>query len=177
MTFRFAPFSSPPIPATSQTPTLPAIRRQRKMKRQIIWWAAFGLLSTLIIGTITSFKFSRLDIQVYDSYYVFESIHGIILLTLTFGFGRYFYLLTDLISDRYKIFALLISIINAIVGLFIIMWTYMSIETIMTFKKMYPDTDFSGHFLLSSIFLGLLTVQTVVEIKMIKKLRGLWTNK
>jgi|GEM_PF-4597006 hypothetical protein len=146
------------------------------MKKELIWWTAFGLFSTLIIGTVTSFKFSKLDIQVHDTYYVFEPIDAIKLLTIIFGLVRYSYLLTDIITDRYKILALFISIINAIVGLFALMGAYLSIEAIMSFKKMYPDNDFSGHFLLTGIFLGLLTMQIIVEVKMIKKLSGLWTN-
>lgn len=145
--------------------------------RQPIWWTAFGLLSTIIIGAITGFKFSTLDVHVYDTYYVFDSIYGVVLLTLIFGTGRYFYLLMDLLSDRYKIFALLFSILNAIAGFFIFVWAYASIVTILTFKKMYPDNNFSGHFLFVSIFLGLLTMQTIVEIKVINKLRRHWTRK
>jgi hypothetical protein len=101
------------------------------MKKELIWWTAFGLFSTLIIGTVTSFKFSKLDIQVHDTYYVFEPIDSIKLLTIIFGVGRYSYLLTDIITDKYKILALFISIINAIVALFTLMGTYLCIETIM----------------------------------------------
>ena len=151
--------------------------KKMNVKKELIWWTAFGLLSTLIIGTVTSFKFSRLDIQVYDTYYVFESIDGIKLLTIIFGLGRYSYLLIDIITDKYKILALIISILNAITGLFIVIMTYLSIETILTSNKNYPDIDFPGHFLLSAILLGILTVQTIIEINLIRKLNGLWTNK
>jgi hypothetical protein len=147
------------------------------MKRDLIWWAAFGLLSTLIIGAVTSFKFSKLDIQLHDTYYVFESIDGIKYLTLIFGLSRYIYLLTDIMTDKYKILALIISIINVITGLFVIIATYRCVETILTFKKTSPDVDFSGNFLLLSLLLGLLTVQTIIEVKMIRKLKELWSNK
>jgi hypothetical protein len=147
------------------------------MNRQLIWWIGSGILSVLIIGALTSFKFSTLDIQLYDTYYVMTSKNAIVNLTLIFILGRYLYLLTDLLCERYKILAVIFSIINAIAGLLIVMITYISIESMITLKKSYPDTDFSGHLLLSGIFIGLLIMQTIIEIKMIKKLNGLLTNK
>ena len=143
------------------------------MKAELIWWIGLGLLSTLIIAIITGFKFSTLDLQFHDTYYVFESFDAIILLTSIFGFGRYFYLVIDIMTERYAILTLLVSIINPIAGLFVSIGAYFSIETIVTFRKMYPGIDFSAHFLLPGIFIGLLTVQTIVEIKMIGKLRAL----
>lgn len=70
------------------------------MKKQLIWWTVFALLSTLIIGIITRFKFNRLDIQIYDTYYVIESIHGIILLTLVLGLGRYIFLFINRLIQK-----------------------------------------------------------------------------
>lgn len=130
-----------------------------------------------MIGAATSFKFSDLDIQLHDTYYVLTPKDAILNLTWILGLARYFYLLTNLLADRYKILALPFLIINAIAGLFVIILTYLSIEELMTIKKLYPDTDVSGHFLLPSIFIGLLIMQTIIEIKMIKKLSGLWANK
>lgn len=147
------------------------------MKAETIWWIGFGLLSTLIIGTITGFKFSSLDIQLHDTYYVLQSFDAIKLLTLIFGVGRYFYLLTGIMAERYAILALVISIINAIAALFVMIGTYLSIETIVTFTRMYPGIDLSGHFLLPAIFIGLLAVQAIVEVKMIGKLRAVLAGK
>jgi hypothetical protein len=147
------------------------------MKKEIIAWGALGILSVVIVGIATGFKFSKLDIQLYDTYYVLTSKDVILNLTWILGLARYFYLLTDLLADRYKILALLFSIINAIAVLFTILWTYFSIEEAMTFRRLYPDTDISGRFLLPGIFIGLLIMQTIIEIKMIKKLNGLWANK
>jgi hypothetical protein len=147
------------------------------MNRQLIWWIGFGILSVLIVGTVTSFKFSTVDMQLHDTYYVLTSKDAIVLLILIFVMGRYLYLLTDLLSERYKILALFFSIINAIAGLFVIMLTYLSVESVITSKKMSPDIDFSGHFLIPGIFIGMLIVQIILEIKVIKKLNGLWANK
>ena len=107
---------------------------------------------TLIIAIITSFKFSTLDLQFHDTYYVLDSFDAIKLLTFIFGFGRYFYLLTDIMTERYAILTLLISIVNAIAGLFVLIGAYFSIETIVTFRKMHPGIDFSAHFFTTRYF-------------------------
>lgn len=144
-----------------------------KMKTELIWWMGFGLLSTLMIAIVTSFKFGSVDVQLHDTYYVVESFEAIKLLTLIAGIGRYFYLLIDIMTERYPILTLLVSIINPIAGLFVIMGTYLSIETIVTSGKMYPGIDFSVYFLLPGILLALLTVQAIIEVKMLWKLRAL----
>lgn len=146
------------------------------MKEELIWWIPFALLSTLLVGLVTGFKFGTLDIQLHDTYYVLESSMAIKLLTLTFGFGRYFYLMTDIIAERHMILALIICIINALAGLFIVIGAYFSIEVIGTSRKLYPDMDLSAHFLLPVIFMALLAVQTIVQIRMIKKLRKLMAD-
>ncbi|MFM7852825.1 MAG: hypothetical protein ACKO96_13145, partial [Flammeovirgaceae bacterium] len=69
-----------------------------------------------------------------------------------------------------------ISMVNVIVGLFVVMATYLSIETIVVYRKMHQGTNFSAYFLLPSILLALLAVQTVIEIKMIKKLNEFLDN-
>ena len=142
-------------------------------KTELIWWIGFGLLSTLIIGIVTGFEFGSIDVQLHDTYYVFGSFDAIKLMTLITGIGRYCYLLIDIITERYTILALLISIINPIVGLFVLIATYFSIETIVTSRQLYPGIDLSVHFLLPGVFVTLLTVQAIIEIKMILKLRAL----
>lgn len=143
------------------------------IKTELIWWSSFALLSTVLVALVTGFKFGTLDIQLHDTYYVVESADAIKLLTSIFGFGRYFYLLVDIIAERYLILALIICIINVLVALFVVIGAYLSIEAIGTSRRLYPDMDSSAHFLLPVIFMGLLAVQTLVEIRMIKKLRKL----
>ena len=148
-----------------------------KTKTELVWLMGFGLLSALIVGIVTSFRFNTLDIQLHDTYYVVESFDAIKLLTFALVFGRYFYLLIDIMTGRYPILTLLISIINPIVGLFVLIGTYLSIETILTSRKMYSGADFSVLLLLAGIFLALLTVQALLEVKMIVKLRALLAGK
>jgi heme/copper-type cytochrome/quinol oxidase subunit 1 len=143
------------------------------MKKGLAWLAIFALMSTLIIGTVTGFTFSKLDIQLHDTYYVVKAIDAIKALTLIFFLTRGLYLLTDIMTDRYKVLALLISIINAIAGLFVVIAAYMSTEAIFTTRKMYSYAGSSAHFLLPAIFIGIFVVQIIVEIRMIRKLRGL----
>jgi hypothetical protein len=146
------------------------------MKRELFYWVVFALLSALIIGIITGFKFGELDIQMHDTYYVFSSFNGIKSLTLFLGTGRYFYLLLDIITEKYKIITLFLSIINAIVALFTLMVAYLSIETLPMYTGTYPDIHFSGHLFVTIILLGVLAAQIIVEIKMVRKLNAFLIN-
>lgn len=146
-------------------------------RSELIWWIGSGLLGTFIIAIITGFKFGTLDLQFHDTYYVLDSVDAIMLLIYIFAVGRYAYLLTDIMTERYPILTLLVSIMNAIVALFVLIAAYFSIETIVTFRKMYPGNDFSSQLLLPGIFIGLLTVQAIVEVKMLGKLRALLAAK
>jgi hypothetical protein len=146
------------------------------MKRELFYWVVFALLSALIIGVITGFKFGELDIQMHDTYYVFSSFNGVKSLTLFLGTGRYFYLLLDIITEKYKIITLFLSIINAIVALFTLIVAYLSIETIPMYTGTYPDINFSGHLFVTIVLLGVLAAQIIVEIKMLRKLNGLLIN-
>jgi hypothetical protein len=146
------------------------------MKRELFYWVVFALLSALIIGVITGFKFGELDIQMHDTYYVFSSFNGVKSLTLFLGTGRYFYLLLDIITEKYKIITLFLSIINAIVALFTLIVAYLSIETIPMYTGTYPDINFSGHLFVTIVLLGVLAAQIIVEIKMVRKLNTLLSN-
>jgi hypothetical protein len=82
----------------------------------------------------------------------------------------------DIITEKYKIFALIFSIINAIVGLFTLIVACLSIETIPMYAGSYPDINFSGHLLVTIILLGVLAAQIIVEIKMVRKLNAFLIN-
>lgn len=143
------------------------------LKTELVWLIALALVSTLIIGIATGFRFHTLDIQLHDTYYVFGSFDCIKMLTVLLFVGRGLYLLTDILTNQYLLLALIIVIVNAIAALFILIGTYLSIQAILTLRTMAPHVDLSGYFLIAGLLVGILAVQTIVEIRMIRKLRGL----
>lgn len=145
----------------------------KPVKTELLWLAAFALLSTLIVGIATGFGFNTLDIKLHDTYFVVRSAHAVKLLTLIFVLGRFVCWMTNRITERYVVLAILFSIVNAIVGLFVIILTYFSIGGIAAFRQSYPGTDMSGNFILPGICFSVLVVQVVVEVKMIAAVRRL----
>jgi heme/copper-type cytochrome/quinol oxidase subunit 1 len=143
------------------------------MKSELISWIALALVSTFIIGLATGFRFDTLDIQLHDTYYVFGSFDCIKMLTVILIIGRGLYRLTDILADRYLILALILVIVNAIAGLFVIIGTYLGVEAIITMRTTNPHVDLSAYILISGILVGIFTTQAIVEVRMVKKLRGL----
>lgn len=147
------------------------------MKSELIWWSALALLSTFIIGVATGFRFNTVEIQLHDTYYVFRSFDCIKMLTVILILGRGLYRLTDMLTDRYLILALILLIVNAIAGLFILIGAYLGIDAIMTMRTSNPHVDLSAYFLICGILIGIFTTQAIVEVRMVKKLRGLLTGR
>lgn len=144
------------------------------MKKELAWWLGFGLFGMMMIGLFTRFQFHPLVFEELDTYYVLEAQWGILLLTILLVIGRYVYLIVDLLTNRYKILAVFVSIVNPAVGLFVAMFLYFSVSSILKFERMfrgYKDADFSGHYLLLCVLTACLVIQTIVEIKMIRKLK------
>lgn len=145
------------------------------MKRDLVWWLAIGLFSVIMIGLLTRFQFHPLVFQNLDTYYVIGARQGIILLIVLLFIGRYAYLIVDLLTNRYKILAVIVSIINPIAGLFVGILLYFSMSSMLKFERMfrkYQEADFSGHYLLLCILIACLVTQIIVEINMIRKLKS-----
>ena len=143
------------------------------MRKEWQWLITFGLISILIIGLMTNFKFTDVEVQMHDIYLVINPIKSFIFLTFILWTIRNFYLLVDLMTDKYKIIAVFVAIINPLIGLFIIVLIYFNIKLVTTFKQMYPDNNFTAQIIPICILVGLIAVQTTIEIRTLKKLKGL----
>lgn len=91
------------------------------LKKELKYLISFGLISILIIGLMTNFKFEGLEVQMHDIYFIINPVKAFIFLTCILWTIKNSYLLVDLMTDKYKIIAVFVAIINPLVGLFIIM--------------------------------------------------------
>src|SRR5690349_14677115 len=131
------------------------------LKSEWKWLAAFALMSTLVIGLMTDFKFGDLEIQLYDTYYVFDAVRALLFLTIMFWTIKNLYMLVDLMTGRYVVMALIVSIVSPLIGLFMIILFYINFT-----EKIGPV----------SVFGLIITLLTVIEIRSLRKLKVLLSN-
>lgn len=137
------------------------------MKKEWKYLIAFGLLSILIIGLMTNLKFNDVEVQMPLIHFVITPISAFINFTLILFTIRNLYLLVDMMTERYKIIAVFVVIINPLVGMLVIIFGYFSI------KQVYPLYNLFAQLIPICILLGLIAIQTIVEIKTFKKLKEL----
>lgn len=142
------------------------------MRREWIWWIIFGVVGILAVGLMTDFQFDKLEIQQHDTYYVLDSLIAIFFIAVILGTIRCSLLIVDLITDRYKILAILISIVNPVIGLFIIFLIYFSVQRLIFFKTTYPDINLFNEVVPLVFLAGLIVLQVVIEIRTIRKIKG-----
>ena len=144
------------------------------MKREIIWWLGAFALSTLMIGIATDFSFKTLDIQLHDTYYVFNSFGAVKWLTIIFIIGRNFHLLIEMLISKRVLFAFLVSLINPVGGLFVLLILN---QLITLLKNLGVNPIQNGGTLLVVIILFLIFLyQIIVEVKAIKKLKAFFNK-
>ena len=141
-------------------------------RTDLIWLGACTLVSILIIGFMTDFGFKQLDIQLYDTYYVFNPFSAIVYTSLILYTTKNIYLVFDLMTSRYKVLALLASIINPLIALFFIIAIGFAMQSFLDFRKTYPDVDCAGRLFPILIMAGIICFQIVIEVKALKKIKG-----
>lgn len=143
-------------------------------KTELKWLTVFALVSVCIIGVMTDFTYRNLEIQMHDTYFVVDPLKGFIFLTFTLWTIKNLYLLVDLMTDRYKIIAVLVSIINPLIALLILILTYWNIQSFLTLRETYPAIGFSRVIVPVCFLAGVIGLQALIEIRALKKLAGIF---
>jgi hypothetical protein len=156
------------------------------MKKEWKWLVAFALISLGVIGFMTQFRFKDLEIQRYDTYYVINAFRAIFYMTLILWTSKNLYLLVDLMTTsknlyllvdlmttRYTVVAIVVSVINPLVGLFMCMLIYFNMAALITFKQTYPNISLIGYIIPLTIVVGIVFLQAIIEIRALKKVRAL----
>lgn len=131
---------------------------------------AFAAISVFIIGSLTDFKFKDLQIQIHDTYFDVDPIHAIYIMTLTLWTIKNFYLLVEVMTHKYRIIAVFVSIINPLIGLFMLMLIYISVQGLITSRQMYPEGQFTAEIIPICIMVGVIALQTIIEVRTLRKL-------
>jgi hypothetical protein len=141
------------------------------MKREVIWWTGFLFVALTAIGQMTTFTFRNIDIQLHDTYYVVPSWLAIVILLTFLGLLRSLTNLADRLSDQSRLLAILISIVNGLLGLFLIVLIFIAILNLIDIKEWYPDLDISNYIGVIAVLISILLLLTITEVKTIRKLR------
>ena len=128
-------------------------------------------MAFIAIGQMTTFKFRDIDIQLHDTYYVVPSWLGIVIVLTILGPLRGLTKLADRLSDRSRLLAILIIIINGLLGLVLIVLICIAILNLIQVKEWYPDLDISSYIGIIAGLISLLLLLTIIEIKTVRKLR------
>lgn len=130
-----------------------------------------GLISVLTIGLMTSFKYNDVEIQMHDSYFIIDPARACIYLAAIIFTIRNLFLVIDQLTERYKILAVFVAIINPIAALFMIMLTYFYITFMMGAGQPQIGDKLVESMVLTSLMVALIVVQISIEIKVLQKLR------
>ena len=139
------------------------------MKNEWKWWAGFGLINVFIVGVISEFRFDAVAIRMHDTYFSIHAVRAIFYLTALLVIIRNLYSLVDLLTSRYKIMALLISIINPIVTLFTIIILYLDIQGMAAFREIRPGTNLSAQLIVPIILAGVIGFEILIEFITLRK--------
>ena len=135
-------------------------------KTELKWGTGFLLASLVLVGLTTEFRFGVIEVQLHDTYFVFEAYDVIYKLILILYMIKNLYLMVDLMTLKYRLVAFLVAIINPIVGLLLLAFTV----TIGMSSAASP----SGHGrspIFTGLLLSVLMLQAFMEIKMLRRLK------
>ena len=141
------------------------------MKRGLIWWTGFTVVAFIAIGQMTKFKFQYIDVQLHDTYYVIPSWLGIVIVLIIFGLLRGLAKIADRLSDRSRLLAIVIIIINGLLGLVLVGLISFAMLTLLQVREWYPELNISNYIGIIVVLTSLLLMVTIVEIKTVNKLR------
>jgi len=139
------------------------------LNKQWMWLAGFFPVSIFIIGLMTDFTFRDLEIQLHDTYFVFNSIKAIIYLTLSLWTVRNMYLLVEVMTTKYQILAIFVSFINPLLALFILILILLNIQEMIIFKDAYPQSDLTGQLIPVLVMAGIIALLTVIQVRALRK--------
>lgn len=141
------------------------------MKKELKPLLICGLISLLTTGLMTSFKYNDVEIQMHDSYFIIGAVRACIYLTVILFTIRNLYVVIDMMTDRYKILAVFVAIINPLAALFVIIFIYFNIVITMVAWQSHAGNIPVASIVLIGMFVGLIVVQISIEVRVLRKLK------
>jgi len=142
---------------------------QPNLKNEWKWVLGFGFLSFLLIGLMTNFKFKDFEFQFHDTYYVFDSLTAFQYLTASIYIVRVGYMLFDLMTDRYRIFAFVVAFVNPIVILLMTILAFFFVQNIFVSSDSYVNRNLISPLIPALLIISLIVIQIIVEVKALRK--------
>ncbi|HEU5145066.1 MAG TPA: hypothetical protein VFT90_00055 [Chryseosolibacter sp.] len=140
-------------------------------KTEIKWIGGLLISMVLLAAIMTDFTFRDLEFQSHDVYFAIQPYHFVVYGAATLYTIKNLFLLVELITERYRIVALLISIINPLIAVFLIFILYLGVRSFLVFGDNYPEIGLAGRLLPLVALSALLIGQMIIEVRMLRKLR------
>lgn len=141
-----------------------------KNRKEWIWIAGGALFSILVVGLINDFEFSEIVVRVFNSSFTVSSFRVIVYLALLPWTINGFYHIMIVITDRYKVFTMLLAVILPIVALFNVILIYKNLETLMSTIKINSNARLLEYAIPMAIMFLFLVLITIMEIKFLRDL-------
>lgn len=141
-----------------------------KTRKQL---TAFLLIIVLINIALTSIDLGDFELQLHDTYIVFDGSTAVFVTTLIVLAIVVLYLLVEFAVRQYRIIALIVAIVNPIAAVFMLMLINASIQTLRIVNAPYPENTSTGQIIFLCVFVGLFCLQVIVETKALKQVAEL----
>jgi heme/copper-type cytochrome/quinol oxidase subunit 1 len=141
------------------------------MKKELTWWIAFALVAIFVAGQMSDFRFSTVDIQLHDTYYVLPAYFAVLFIFIFLGLLRGLVYLTEILTERSRVFAWIVIVLNGSLSLFWIFLIYNSTITYLDLRQWYPELPASNYLATLMVMLAALVLMIVVEFRTIRKLK------
>jgi len=139
------------------------------MKGEWKWILACGAVSLTLVGFITGFRYQEFELQFHETYLVLRPDHAVYHFAIALWMARSCYLLLDLFTRRNPVAALVFSIVNALVTLFVAI--VLALNIAMLFDGDGQPSGLSGLIAATVILTGILGLLVVLEFLALKSVR------
>ena len=145
-------------------------------KSEWIWLGTCVAVSSLLVGFVTGFKFSAVELQIYDGHFTFSvfsaTVNGaLVLYTLRSG-----YLLMEILTTRYPILAIIAAIVNPLVALLLIVFLGAWWPAIFLLSSQSSGPAMMGSLLPFGLTWAFVAFQIYVEVRIVRKMSRLFDS-
>ena len=143
-------------------------------KTEWIWLGTCAAVSSLLVGFITDFKFSSVDLQIHDGRFTFSAFSAIFNGALTLYTLKNGHLLIELLTTRYPVLGVIAAIINALVALLLIVFLGTWWPAIIPLTSKSSDPPIMGSLILFGLTCAFVVFQICVEVRIVRKMSRLF---
>lgn len=144
------------------------------IRKDYVWIMIFALISVLVSGVLSNFRFDVIDIQLHDTYFVLHSIQLIVWLTVILWMSKCILSLVDAASERYMVVALVMLFILPLLTLPAVIALVLSIDRAMAIAIDVYHPQASGAWISVLVLSAFIMLLVVMAVRCFEKVRRLF---